>query len=505
MIRQRYCFCILCLILGLSAALAVLFLLNPEPAHAQAKGKAKADPAKGGPISFINDIAPIFKENCFACHDAKKRKGKLDMTTYENLRKGGENDDPISVGKPEDSLLHQLITTKTARRMPPKESGDPLPPDKIALIDRWIKDGAKLDQGIDAKADLMRELRIRWKPPAAPTVYKFPVIVNAVAFTPDSQKVIVGGHHELTVWDVNEGKLEKRLSTRTERAYGLGFLPDGKLVVAGGRPGQEGSVRVYDINAGTPKVENGVAFIDGVNDSKVFLKELADSDDAILCLAISPDGKRLATGGCDRIVRVWDISGGFDNIKLDQTCENHADWVFGIALSPDGKYMLTCGRDKTAKVWDLNAKESVATFPGHQATVYGVAVRADGKVGYSVGEDKQVRAWNVGDNAKPVSAGTGHGDSILKLAPHPKQPMLVTASADKTVRTWNAGATVAAGKTLSGHTDQVFAIAVSPDGELIASGSYNGEVRIWKMDGSLVKSFHASPGYTPAAAAAEKK
>src|SRR5437868_10633725 len=84
-----------------------------------------AEPARKGPVSFINDVAPIFKENCFACHDTKKRKGKLDMTTFENLRKGGSSDEPIVPGKPEESLLVDLIAAKGSKRMPPKESGDP--------------------------------------------------------------------------------------------------------------------------------------------------------------------------------------------------------------------------------------------------------------------------------------------------------------------------------------------------------------------------------------------
>src|SRR5262249_29596309 len=160
------------------------------------------------------------------------------------------------------------------------------------------------------------------------------------------------------VWSIAEAKLLKRIYTRAERAYAMLFLPDGKLAVAGGRPGQEGDVRVFDIN-GPGKTENGVTILDGVNDPKVMLKQLLDSDDSVLCLAIPPDGKKLAAGGCDRSVRVWDISNGAVNAQLEQTIENHADWVLGVALAADGKHLLTCSRDKTAKVWDMAAKESV--------------------------------------------------------------------------------------------------------------------------------------------------
>jgi len=337
-------------------------------------------------------------------------------------------------------------------------------------------------------------LMIVGKPPAPPAAYGFPTIINALAFTPDGKQLVTGGHHELTVWSLPDGKLVKRVTTRAERAYGLVFASDGKLVVAGARPGQEGDVRVYDLNA-PGKVENGVTLLNGVDDPKVMLKQLLDSDDAVLALALSPDGKRLAAGGCDRVVRVWDVSGGVVNAKLEQSIENHADWVLAIALAADGKHLLTASRDKTAKVWDIAAKESVMTFPDHQNPVYGIAVKADGKVGYSAGEDKQLRAWNAVAEGKQVRATGGHGDFILKLMAHPKQPLLVTGSADKTVRVWNADSGAAV-KTLSGLTDQVFALAISADGLQVAGGTYAGEVAVWTIaDGKLVKMFNASPGY----------
>src|SRR5205823_13776231 len=108
------------------------------------------------------------------------------------------------------------------------------------VIQQWIKEGAKLDTGVEEKSDLFRELRIRWKPPAPPAIYNRPVTITALAFTLDNQKLIVGGNHELTVWDVAAAKLEKRIYTRAERAYAILVLPDGKVAVAGGRPGEEG-------------------------------------------------------------------------------------------------------------------------------------------------------------------------------------------------------------------------------------------------------------------------
>ena len=122
--RGSRCYCILCALTGL--ALAYLALIGMPTA-------AQAQPPKG-PISFINDVAPILKENCFACHDAKKKKGKFEMTSYDTIRKGGTKDDPIMPGKSRESLIIDLLTSTGINRMPPKDAGDALSKEKIAII-----------------------------------------------------------------------------------------------------------------------------------------------------------------------------------------------------------------------------------------------------------------------------------------------------------------------------------------------------------------------------------
>lgn len=496
MFRTR-CWCILCAVLGL----AVAWLLTGAPAaHAQSKDAPK------GPVSFINDVAPLLKENCYACHDSKKKKGKFELTSYDTLRKGGTKDDPIVPGKSKESLLIDVVTMTGPGRMPPKEAGDLLPKEKVAIIAKWIDEGAKLDAGIEPKAEMLRELRIRWKPPIPPVAYKFPVNVNSMVFTPDNKKLVVGGYHELTQWDAATGKLERRIFTRAERAYGMVFLPDGKLVVAGGRPGQEGDVRIYNLQAGAPKDHGAVPSVDGVNDKSVMVQELVQTDDAILGLTLSADGKKLAAAGCDRLVRVWEVP----SFKADPPIENHADWVFGLAFSPDGKSLATASRDKTAKLWDLAAKESLLTFPDHQNPVYAVAMTPDGKLGISGGEDGQIRFWQATDASKNIGKQTKnmqHGKAVFRLAMggDSKKPVLASCSADGTIKTWDPIA-VAPLKTMAGLTDWAYAVAVSPDGNLVAGGAWNGEVRVWKTaDAVQVTVLNASPGYVAPKLAAKEE
>ena len=494
MLRSRTCYCIVCAVLA--AMMAAVYFLAAAP------NAVAADSPTGKPVSFINDVAPILKENCYACHDAKKHSGKLEITSYAKFRHGGTDDDPIAPGKPADSLIVDRLTADGDQRMPPPPkdkvaaADGALPPAKIEVIKRWIEQGAKLDPDVAADADLIRELRKRWQPPAPPVTYPVPVVVTALAFTPDGNRLVVGGHQEITVWDANSGKLVMRVRTRAERSYAFAFLADGKLVVAGGRPGQEGDVRAYDLSAPPQQAVDGVAYLDGVRDPKVLVAQLVDTDDSELCLALSPDEKRLAAGGCDRQARVWDLTAGITHAKLEQSVEDHADWVLGIAFSTDGKKLLTASRDKTAKVWDLAKKEVTASFADHQAAVYGVVERADGKTAISVGADKMLRLWNAAGEGKAMRAVGGHGDEIYKIVWRPAAVMLATASADKTIRLWKEDGNPL--RTLTGLTDQAYAVTISPDGTLVAGGAWNGEVRVWHLpDGKPVAAFNASPGYHP--------
>jgi hypothetical protein len=455
----------------------------------------RAEPDTAKPVSFMNDIAPLLKEACFACHDAKKRKGKLDLTTFAGLAKGGERGDAIVPGKPEESLLWTLASGEEEPLMPPKDAGTKLAPDRLSLIERWIKQGAKFD-GTSPTENLVVELRRRWQPPEPPQAYPHPSAVRALAFTPDGKFLLAGGHHEILVHALPTGHLVQRLRTRAERTNAMMFLLDGKtLAVAGGRPGQEGDVRLYAWDP-PPSVPDGTAkAVDATKVDGQRVRELLQIDDEVMALALSSDGLHLAAAGCDRPIRVWNTA----DWKQTHSIENHADWVFGLAFTPDGKRLVSVSRDKTAKVWDLATNEAVMTFPDHQNTVYGVWVRADGKQAFSVGEDGTWRSWSL-ENGKQVRAERGHTKPVFRIAAVTvqKRPTLATTSADGTVRLWNPdnGQTV---KALAGWNDWVYALAVSPDGSQLAAGAWNGEIRVWRVvDGKdvaePVAAFNASPG-----------
>lgn len=446
-----------------------------------------------GTVSFVREVLPVLRDNCFGCHDVKNRKGKYEMTTFAQLVKGGSRGEAVVAGKPEESLLWTLASGQEEPKMPPKEANSRITPQQIALFERWIKEGARFD-GADPKASLNAELRRQWRPPTPPQQYTRPVTVRSLAFSPDGKFLLAGGYYEILIWEASTGKLVARLRTRAERANAMHFVDAQTLAVAGGRPGQEGDVRLYRLELAELVKSWEVVTLDGTAaNSPHLLKELIQTEDEILTLAFNPEGQRLAAAGCDRTIRVWDLK---QDYKLIQTIEIHADWVVKLAFTPDGQRLFTASRDKTAKVWDFSTKATIATFAGHQTTVNDLLPEQGGRQGISVGDDGQVRFWRLEGNQQQmqVRALPGHTKGVYQLAKHPTQPRIATAGADGMIRLW----TLPNGtpqRTLIGHKDWVYALTFSPDGNRLASGAWNGEIRLWDVaKGTMVRLLLAGPG-----------
>jgi dipeptidyl aminopeptidase/acylaminoacyl peptidase len=396
------------------------------------------------------------------------------MTTFAQLVKGGKQGAGTTVipGKPDDSYFLELIQLDAEPRMPYKL--DPLPAEEIALLERWVAEGAKYD-GTSPTEDwtfLLRKTQVVTIPESYPTT----VPITALAFSPDGKRIAASGFHEVTFWKTGDGALDRRLRGLAERVHAIAYSPDGKwLATASGDPGQYGLARLWSVQP-----DGGAKPV----------RDLAESQDAVFAVAFSPDGKRLATAGADRVIRVFETESG----KLLLQIEDHADWIFDIAFSPDGKRLATASRDKTSKVFDAEKKESLATFTGHAQPVYTVAFTPDSKAVTTGGEDGQIRIWTAEGEAKQVREVGGSGGPVFKLRYAPDGKTMAVASGDKSVRILKAenGAVV---HRLTGHSDWVYVVAFAADGKTLASGSWDGEVRLWNTaDGKPLRTILAAPG-----------
>ncbi|MBD3674158.1 MAG: DUF1553 domain-containing protein [Planctomycetaceae bacterium] len=91
---------------------------------------------------YLTEIKPLLEHKCYACHGALKQQGSLRVDTANSLLQGGDSGSLIEPGKPEESLLIDVLTGDAGFRMPPANEGAPLSPEEIDLIRDWIEAGA---------------------------------------------------------------------------------------------------------------------------------------------------------------------------------------------------------------------------------------------------------------------------------------------------------------------------------------------------------------------------
>jgi len=152
----------------------------------------------------------------------------------------------------------------------------------------------------------------------------------------------------------------------------------------------------------------------------------------ILALAISPDGKYLASGGSDQMVRIWDPR---TPNSLVHSFRGHRGTISGLAFRKDSLELLSASFDRTLKLWNLNEMSYIDTFYGHTDEVT-CLVSGKKEKALTGGNDFTCRVWKVVDQTQLLyKAHEGYVDSVAYL----NDELFVSGSQDGSIAVWNSG------------------------------------------------------------------
>jgi WD40 repeat protein len=287
---------------------------------------------------------------------------------------------------------------------------------------------------------------------------------SVIAFGIDGGLVGIGAERAIQLFDPASGVKVGKPMICGEDVDALAVSTDGRLVASGDL---QGAIQIWDalkqVPIGKPLLGHA-SFVHG--------------------LAFSPDRRRLASAGADGVL-VWDLSSGR---AVTEILQDQVGDVYSIAYSPDGRFLASGGRDGTIVLRDAATLKMLEQLRGHLQGVTGLAFVPSRKSIVSASFDGTVRVWQV--EQQGAAAGVPlrlAGAAIHTIALSPDGGTAAAGAADGTITLWDLAEREVIGSPLRAHRDAVKSLSFAPHGHLLASAAGDGPAVMWVVDLSAWK------------------
>ncbi|MGH3754747.1 MAG: TIR domain-containing protein [Pseudonocardiaceae bacterium] len=283
------------------------------------------------------------------------------------------------------------------------------------------------------------------------------------------------------IWDADSGQCLRTIRGHHGGVVATAFDPEQRILATGGN---DGVTRLWDVDSGELRatLHSGACYV----------------------VAFSPRHRILATAGNSPHVTLWATSN-----RLHQLIDNHRSHVVGLAFDTEGGRLATGGRDGTITLWEIPGGSQLRTLDGHSGAVFAVAFHPGGGILASAGHDRTVRLWDVATGSI-ISILEGHTDGVLTLSFSADGRMVGSNSSDGTVRLWETGSGQcrAVLPTSAAWLYWVPSVAFHPHLPILATVTLGAEsatendrvVQLWELDVDHLLAHSATPSvsYTTA-------
>ena len=435
------------------------------------------------PLTYEQHVLPIFKEKCCGCHNAGKRAGGLDLTSYQQMQAGGNSGEVLAAGDPDGSYLWQVASHESEPVMPP--NADRIPERMLDVLKKWIagglieRDGGKpiaakpatnlaLDPGAIVKPEGEPVL-----PPRLPlqvvTHGIRPTTITGLAASPHGDLVAIGGRQQVLLVSPATRELRGVLPFPEGDCQTLTFSRNARLLLGGGGvAAKSGQVALWDVAGGKRLITLGEEY------------------DEVLAADLSADQRLVALGGSAKAVRLLTTADG----RVESEITKHTDWITSLAFSPDSVLLATGDRAGNLFLWESFGAREWAILKGHAGGITSIAWRADGLLLASAAEDGTIHLWDA-DQGKKVRSWNAHGGGTSDVC-WLNDGRLVSTGRDRKVKLWKADGKLE--RDFGNLSDIGTRVVVNDKQNLVIAGDWAGTVSVFALaDGKQLGQIDSNP------------